>query len=98
MKIIEPYVEIITEPNPLKRIELCGRVCYKSESKITAESAKAFVERAINKGHTSILEHSRVEIGSGVLTNPLHEPYGYTYRRKTSGDCDKMNCLDVWEA
>lgn len=98
MKIIEPYVEIITEPNPLKRIELCGRVCYKSESKITEESAKAFVERAINKGHTSILEHSRVKIGSGILVNPLHEPYGYTYRRKSLENYDTMNCRDVWEA
>lgn len=98
MKIIEPYVEIITEPNPLKRIELCGRVCYKSESKITDESALAFVERAINRGHTSILEHSRVIVGTGVLKNPLHEPYGYIYRRNILDDHDTMNCRDVWEA
>lgn len=33
MRIVDPNVEIIKETNPLKRIELCGRVCYKSEEK-----------------------------------------------------------------
>ena len=60
MKIVDPNVEIIQEPNPLKRIELCGRVCYKSEEKITEDSAKLFVEKLIKRGHTSVLEHARV--------------------------------------
>lgn len=60
MKVIFPSVEIITESNPLKRIELCGRVCYKSEDKITETSAEKFVERLIKSGHTSVLEHARV--------------------------------------
>lgn len=60
MNIVEPSVEIITEQNPLKRIELCGRVCYKSEDKITETSAERFVERLIKSGHTSVLEHARV--------------------------------------
>ncbi len=57
MRIIEPSVEIITETDPLKKIELCGRVCYKSEDKITEDSAKAFVKKIIERGHTSVLEH-----------------------------------------
>ena len=44
MKIIKPYFEFIDEPDALKKIELCGRVCYKSESKITAGSAETFVK------------------------------------------------------
>ena len=60
MKVVSPSVEIITESNPLKRIELCGRVCYKSEDKITETSAEKFVERLIESGHTSVLEHARV--------------------------------------
>ena len=64
MKIIEPAVEIITEQNPLKRIELCGRVCYKSEDKITDYSAYTFVKNIISRGHTSVLEHARVVIDS----------------------------------
>lgn len=34
MRIIKPYVELITPTNQdavLKRLEQCGRVCYKSE-------------------------------------------------------------------
>ena len=64
MKIIEPAVEIITEQNPLKRIELCGRVCYKSEDRITKDSAEQFVQTLINRGHTSVLEHARIVIDS----------------------------------
>lgn len=60
MRIVMPSVELITEPDPLKRIELCGRVCYKSEDKITDKSATAFVQRIIDRGHTSVLEHARV--------------------------------------
>lgn len=62
MNVILPSVEIITESNPLKRIELCGRVCYKSEDKITETSAEKFVERLIASGHTSVLEHVRVAL------------------------------------
>ena len=64
MKIIEPAVEIITEQNPLKRIELCGRVCYKSEDRITKDSAEQFVQTLIKHGHTSVLEHARIVIDS----------------------------------
>ena len=58
MKIIEPYFEFIDEPDALKKIELCGRVCYKSENKITDGSAETFVKNLIKRGHESVLEHA----------------------------------------
>ena len=58
MKIIEPFFEFIDELDPLKKIEICGRVCYKSESKITADSAETFVKNLIRSGHESVLEHA----------------------------------------
>lgn len=58
MKIIEPYFEFIDEPDQMKKIEICGRVCYKSESKITDDSAEAFVKNLIRRGHESVLEHA----------------------------------------
>ena len=64
MKIIEPAVEIITEQNPLKRIELCEHICYKSEDKITKDSAAQFVQMLIKRGHTSVMEHARIVIDS----------------------------------
>ena len=62
MKIVEPSVEIIDELNVLKRIELCGRVCYKSEDKITETSALNFVRNIKRRGHTSVLEHARIAL------------------------------------
>lgn len=60
MKIIKPSVEILDDLNPeeiLKKLELCGRVCYKSEDKITDESAVKFISNIIKQGHESVLEH-----------------------------------------
>lgn len=58
MKVITPYFEFIDEPDALKKIELCGRVCYKSESRITDSSAETFVKNLICRGHESVLEHA----------------------------------------
>ena len=60
MKIINADVEFITPIDGaaiLKRLEQCGRVCYKSEAKITDTSAPAFVAGTIKRGHEAVLEH-----------------------------------------
>ena len=60
MNIIEAGIELITPLDGdviLKRIEQCGRVCYKSEGKITDDSAPAFVTAIIKRGHEAVLEH-----------------------------------------
>ena len=44
MRIIKPSSEILSyTPNLETMIELAGRVCYKSEDKITEDSAVKFV-------------------------------------------------------
>jgi len=63
MKIIKPSVEFFgavpTEYNAaLKFIEMAGRTCYKSEDKITEDSAEGFVRKLINAGHLAMVEHS----------------------------------------
>lgn len=64
MKLIKPSFEIWEHPSGLegiyKQIERAGRVCYKSENKITENSAKSFVDRLIKSGHSSVLEHGTV--------------------------------------
>ena len=64
MKLIESKVEIIEQQPGLegvyKQIELAGRTCYKSEDKITEDSAKAFVDRMIGSKHGAMLEHGTV--------------------------------------
>ena len=62
MIISKPYVKLIHEPDPLKKIEYCGRVCYASQDRITDDSAKPFVMNAIRRGHTSILEHANIVV------------------------------------
>ena len=61
MRLCKPSFEIWNQPAGLegvyKQIERVGRVCYKSEDKITEDSAKPFVDRMIKSGHGAMLEH-----------------------------------------
>ena len=63
MRIIEASHSIETPidgAEMLKRIEKAGRTCYKSEYRITAESAENFVRMLIERGHESVLEHESI--------------------------------------
>lgn len=83
MRLIKPSFEII-EQKPgidglLQHIERCGRTCYKSEDKITEDSAEKFVNMLVNRGHTAMVEHGTVylkydiiEHGSVNLPNKYH--------------------------
>ena len=65
MKIIEPKVELINPPaysDHLSLIELAGRTCYKSESKITGDSAEKFVKNILKRGHEAVIEHGSVSV------------------------------------
>lgn len=46
----------------LKNLERYGRVCYKSEGKITPESAGQFLKSAMARGHFSIIEHEKITV------------------------------------
>ncbi|MBN1971816.1 MAG: FAD-dependent thymidylate synthase [Candidatus Delongbacteria bacterium] len=65
MKIISPYFKIESNINSdeiLGIIEKAGRTAYKSEDKITSESAKEFVSMITNRGHYSVIEHSFITV------------------------------------
>lgn len=65
MKIINPRIQIqeVLEYNIMKQlIERCGRTCYKSEDKITNESADKFIKMIINRKHKSVLEHVSIPV------------------------------------
>lgn len=65
MKIIKPSVEFIDSPDygeVLRKIERIGRVCYKSEDKITEDSAEKFVRGIIKSGHESVIEHVSLSV------------------------------------
>ena len=80
MKIIEPTYEILTKISEggieeLQHIEKIGRVCYKSENKITpyGESAKKFVKMIIDRGHEAMIEHSSLSVKFTVDRGVSHE-------------------------
>lgn len=58
MKIINAQASVLVENDPIKKIEKCGRICYKSEDKITEDSAEKFVANIIKRGHEAVLEHA----------------------------------------
>ena len=65
MKIINPSFEIIGNVDGsaiVRHIEKCGRVCYKSEDRITDDSAEKFVAGIIQRGHEAVLEHASVTV------------------------------------
>ena len=63
MKIIKASFEILTATQNLEQvIELAGRTCYKSEDKITGDSACAFVSKIRSINHESVLEHGAITV------------------------------------
>ena len=75
VRLIKPKVEIINQESGVeglfKHMELCARTCYKSEDKITEDSARKFIDNVIvARGHTAMLEHGTVY---------LKIPYGIMY-------------------
>lgn len=94
MKIIKPHYEIMTlldGDSILKHIELCGRVCYKSEDKITVDSAKDFVKMLIKRGHESVLEHYSFSVRFVVDRGISHEIVRHrlaSYSQESTRYCD----------
>lgn len=104
MKLIKPSFEIWEQLSGLegvyKQIERAGRVCYKSEDKITEDSAKPFVERMIKSGHGAMLEHGTVYLKrkTDIINRYIHpedgeeeyfnelEKYGYNSYSVTNDD------------
>lgn len=76
MKLIKPSYEIIPQAPGLegiyKQIELAGRVCYKSEDKITENSAKDFTDRMVKSNHLAMCEQGTVYLYL-TLGSPLQD-------------------------
>lgn len=59
MKLINQSFKILSWPEDMnKQIEIAGRTCYKSEDKITPDSADKFVKMLIDRVHHAMLEMS----------------------------------------
>ena len=67
MKLIKQSFEILEQKDYSligikKFIERCGRVCYKSEDKITDDSYEKFVDMLVKKDHTRPLEFGTIHL------------------------------------
>ncbi len=65
MRIIEPSFEIISPADGaavLRHLELCGRVCYKSEDAMSKDSAIRLVRHMLERGHESPIEHFSLSV------------------------------------
>lgn len=75
MKLIESKAEYIPQTDLYKHIEFCGRTAYKSEDKITEDSAKGFVDRMVKSKHGAVLEHGTVYL---IIPEKEQKRYEYT--------------------
>lgn len=76
MKLIKPSYQILTKFNGdeiLRTIEQIGRICYKSEDKITEESNKRFCSNILQNQHLSVIEHVSLSIKFVVDRGVSHE-------------------------
>ena len=87
MKLIKPSVEYIPQEKeriPFKHIELCARTCYKSENKITVDSAHKFVEGLIMAGHWAMLEHGTLYLYLEVNPDNAFKKFKYVSAKFTA--------------
>lgn len=99
MRLINPSVNLIKQ-NPglsgiYQIIEKIGRVCYKSEDKITEDSAKPFVERMVKSQHLAMLEHGTVYLAVPYNNEDLlfWKVANSPYSKGVCDDTSKLLCL-----
>lgn len=74
MKLINASAEILEiHGADLKLIEKAGRTCYKSEDRITDDSALAFARSILARHHESVIEHSTMTVRFIVDRGVSHE-------------------------
>ncbi len=92
MRIVEPSIEFLwMTPEPLQMIERAGRTCYKSEDRITEESALAFVKMLIDRGHEAMIEHASMScrlITDRGVTHEIVRHRLFSYAQESTRYCN----------
>lgn len=94
MRLIKPSFEILDQIDGLdilKKIEVAGRTCYKSEHKMTDESSIRFTDSIIKRGHESVLEHEKVSVKVICDRGVSHEIVRHriaSYSQESTRYCD----------
>lgn len=98
MRLIKPYFEIWNQPSSLegvyKQIERVGRVCYKSEDKITEDSTKLFVDRMIKSGHGGVLEHGTIYLLKPMEYKGVYVP-GIEWKKYVMNPYTRTNLCSI---
>ena len=109
MKLIAPSFELLDKPNGaemLQKLELAGRVCYKSEERITPDSAAGFIGRILQSGHESVLEHEKLTVRLICDRGVTHELVRHriaSYSQESTRYCNytqdkfgsQLVCIDI---
>lgn len=96
MKLIKQKAELLIQPKGLngleKQIEIAARTCYKSEDKITEDSAKDMLGKLVNSKHYAMLEHGTVylkfdqsKVPDTMVSKYYLNPYSRAKFRDESG-------------
>lgn len=73
MNIVQPSFTILYPEtkeqarDALRRVELAGRICYKSEDRITPDSHIRFLQMLMQRQHWSVIEHATMT--AHIVTN-----------------------------
>lgn len=92
MKIVEQSVTVLDyTSNAVERLEAAARTCYKSEEKITRESAEKLIRKIIKRGHESVLEHAymscRIVTDRGISHEIVRHRIGCSYSQESTRYC-----------
>lgn len=71
-EIMDPKIEVAKD-YIYKKIERVGRTCYKSEDKITEDSAAKFISGLVKRQHEAMLEHASMTVKFIVDRGITHE-------------------------
>jgi flavin-dependent thymidylate synthase len=70
MEVVPHGLAPCGESDLLRLVELAGRTAYKSEDRITKDSARSFVLMLKKHGHLSVLEHSNIVLSVRSVSSP----------------------------
>lgn len=97
MLVVKPEVEVISMnsyEDILKKLEKIGRVCYKSEDRITEDSAETFIRNILKRGHESVIEHENVTLRITCDRGVTHEIVRHrvaSYSQESTRYCNYSN-------
>lgn len=106
---VNPSIEILSDTSyetMLKKIERIGRVCYKSEDKISETSAEGFIRAIIKRGHESVIEHESISVKVICDRGVTHEIVRHriaSYSQESTRYCNytsdkfsnQISCIDI---